>query len=250
MKADTEVGLVVIFTVLGFSFGRMVSADSVSPFFDYFFTPITTLAAAFGGSWYAFKLQDEKAQRDANDRDVKAANGAVFELARWYNKYLAFRKQFIEPEINDQYRHLKIMPAAGMSHELPRFDYDALAFLFKSGNPNLLGTLSLVEQEIASTLDVIQQRSKLHVEILQPAAERVKKRLGSAFPVSELEKELGSRHLQVLLTLTSYMIGGVDDSLSGIKEHIDLLKSETVKLYPGHVVIGMVLPSASGGATP
>jgi len=246
-KVDAKVVLVVIFAaicfaVAGFSAGRMVEAASASPFFDYLFTPLTTLAAAFGGSWYAFRLHDEKSKKEEDAIDVKAANNAIFELARWYNKLHAFKKQFIVEHLNNPLRHLYIMPAAGMSLGSPAFDYNSLSFLFKSKDPNLLGTLSLVEQEIASTIDVIQQRSRLHVEVLQPAVEEIEKRLGSAFPPVEIEKKLGARHSQVMKMLTNYMVSGVDDSLDGIRKHIDLLKAETKSLYPGYVVIGMIDP--------
>lgn len=247
MKVDVQVVLVVIFAaicfaVAGFSVGRMVEAASATPFFEYLFVPITTLAAAFGGSWYAFKLHDKQAKKEADAMDVKAANNAIFELARWYNKLHAFRNQFIVEHLNNPLRHLYIMPAAGMSFEVPTFDYNSLSFLFKSKNPNLLGTLSLVEQEIASTLDVIHQRSRLHVEVLQPTVEEIEKRLGGAFPPKELEKQLGVRHSQVMKMLTDYMVSGVDYSLDGIRKHIDFLKAETKSLYPCHVVIGMIDP--------
>ncbi len=247
MKVDAKVFLIVIFAaicfaVAGFSVGRMVEASSASPFFDYLFTPITTLAAAFGGSWYAFRLHDEKSKKEEDAIDVKAANNAIFELARWYNKLHDFKKQFIVEHLNNPLRHLYIMPVAGMSFGSPAFDYNSLSFIFKSKNPNLLGTLSLVEQEIASTLEIIQQRSRLHVDVLQPAVEEIEKRLGGTFPPVEVEKQLGVRHSTVMKMLTNYMISGVDDSLDGIRKHIDLLKAETNSLYPGHVVVGMIDP--------
>ncbi|MFZ2629759.1 MAG: hypothetical protein WAX67_12880 [Rugosibacter sp.] len=256
VKVNTKIVLLVIFaaacfSVAGFSAGRIVESASAASFLDYFFTPLTTLAAAFGGSWYAFRLHEDNTKKEAVEKDVKAANNAIFELARWYNKFHAFKNQFILEHASNPFRHLYILPAAGMSFGCPKFDYDSLSFIFKSKNPNLLGTLSLVEQEITSTLDVIQQRSKLHVEVLQPAVEEVGKKLGSAFPPSELEKELGARQSQVIKMLTDYMVSGIDDSLAGIREHIDLIKAETTTLYPSHLVVGMINPpSVTAAANP
>ena len=134
------------------------------------------------------------------------------------------------------------MPVAGMSLDHPKFDYDSLAFIFKSKDPNLLGTLSLAELEISSTIDVILQRSMMHVEILQPAVEAVEKRFEGPFPPAEVEKQLGARHSQVLKMLTDYVISGVTDSLATIRKHIDLIQAETKSIYPDHVVIGMTDP--------
>lgn len=247
MKVDAKVVLLTLFlatcwAVAGISLGRTVATISASPFLDYLFTPITTLVAAFGGSWYAFKLQDEKAQKDADDRNVKAANNAIFELARWFNKLHAFRQQFIAEHFDNPWRHFYIMPVAGMSLDHPKFDYDSLSFIFKTKNPNLLGTLSLAEMEISSTLDVIQQRSKMHVDILQPNVEEIEKKFGSPFPPEEVEKQLGPRHSQSLRMLTDYAISGVDNSLAAIRKHIDLINTETKAIYPNHVVIGMIDP--------
>lgn len=222
---------------------------SITPLFDYFFTPLITLAAAFSGAWYAFKLQNEKARKDAEARDVNAANNAIFELSRWYNKLHAFKTQFIDKERSNSMRHLYIMPAAGMALGKPKIDYESLSFIFKSSDPNILGTISLAEQEIASTIDVILQRSKMHIEVLQPAVEQVEKRLGPSFPPLELERELGDRNAQVLKMLTDYLIAGVDDSLAALRENIDKLKVETQSMYSEHAIIGMIDPPSVSSAS-
>ena len=225
----------------------MTCAEIVVKTIEILAASLATLVAAYFGAKYAFKLQDEKAKRDSDVRDVKATNGVIFELVRTYNKFIAIKKQFIDEHRDKAERHLLIMPVAGMSWQPPKFDYDSISFLFTSSNPNLLGTLSLVEQEIASTLDVIKQRSAMHVEVLQPAVERLSQRVGDQFSLAQIEAELGQRMAATLQMSTTFMIEGVDDVLSGCKEHIDLLKSETQKSYPGHIVIGMTAPPNETG---
>lgn len=39
------------------------------------------------------------------------------------------------------------------------------------------------------------------------------------------------------------MVDGVDNVLAGCKEHIEKIKAETQRLYPGHTVIGMIAPT-------
>ena len=135
-----------------------------------------------------------------------------------------------------------IMPVAGMSWEPPKFNYDAISFLFRSTDPNLLGTLSLVEQEIASTLDVIKQRSTMHVEVLQPTIEKLSQQVGEQISLQQIENALGQRLATTLQMSTTFMVDGVDNVLAGCKEHIEKIKIETQKLYPGHSVIGMIAP--------
>lgn len=203
---------------------------------------VATLAAAYFGAKYAFSLQNEKEKRTSDATDVKAANSAIFELARTYNKFLAIKKQFIDEHRGKAERHLMIMPIAGMSLDPPKFNYDAISFLFRSSDPNLLGTLSLVEQEIASALDLIKQRSAMHVDVLQPTVERLSQRVGDKVTTRQIEDELGQRLAVTLKMSTDFMIQGVDSVLAGCMEHMTKIKSETDKIYPGHVVIRMIPP--------
>ncbi|MFN7154857.1 MAG: hypothetical protein ACK4OE_14325 [Acidovorax sp.] len=203
---------------------------------------LATLAAAYFGAKYAFSLQNEKEKRTSDASDVKAANSAIFELARTYNKFLAVKNQFIDEHRNKAERHLMIMPVVGMSWEPPKFNYDTISFLFRSSDPNLLGTLSLVEQEIASTLDVIHQRSAMHVDVLQPAVEKLSQRVGSQVSMTQIENELGQRLAATLKMSTDFMIQGVDNVLAGCIEHMNKIKAETDKIYPGHVVINLLPP--------
>ena len=201
---------------------------------------LATLAAAYFGAKYAFSLQNEKERRTSDAADVKAANSAIFELARTYNKFLAIKKQFIDEHRDMAERHLMIMPVAGMSWEPPKFNYDTISFLFRSSDPNLLGTLSLVEQEIASTLDVIKQRSAMHVDVLQPVVERLSQRVGDQVTLRQIEDELGHRLAATLRMSTDFMIQGVDNVIAGCIEHMAKIKTETEKIYPGNVLIKII----------
>lgn len=206
------------------------------------FASLATLGAAYFGAKYAFKLQNDKDKRTSEATDVKSANGVIFELARTLNKFIVIKRQFIDEHRDRTDRHLTIMPVAGMSWETPKFNYDALSFLFRASDPNLLGTLSLLEQEIASILDVIQQRSMMHVELLQPTVESISRKVGEKVSRQEIEDALGPRLAKRLQMSTTVMVDGIDSVLAGCREHIEKIKNETQKLYPGHSIIGIVTP--------
>lgn len=224
----------------------MTCVEVISKAAEILFTSLTTLAAAYFGAKYAFKLQNEKDKRASDAADVKSANSAIFELVRTFNKFTAIKKQFIDEYRDKAERHIMIKPVLGMSWEPPKFNYDSISFLFKSSDPNLLGTLSLVEQEIASTLDVIKQRSTMHVEVLQPIIEELSLQVGEKISLRQIEDALGLRHTTILTMSTTFMVEGVDNVLAGCKEHIEKIKAETQRLYPGHSVIGMIAPTDMG----
>lgn len=207
------------------------------------FPALTTLFAAFAGAWYAFSLHAKKSEQDEAKINVKSANCAIFELVRWYNKLLAFKKQFLNEHIDNPCRQFYILPVAGMSQKRPMIDYDSLAFLVHSGNPNLLGTLSLAEQEVESTLDVISQRSQFHVEIFQPKVEELQKQIGSVLHPENIEEALGPKNSQVLSVLKDFVIQGVEDSIATLVEQIDELRKNVISLYPEHNVVKLVTPN-------
>jgi len=120
---------------------------------------LATLAAAFFGAKYAFDLQERRQARDTVLQQVTAANRLISALSRTRNKFVAFRAQFIEPHRGDSIRHFRIQPVSGVSGLGLRVDYDALDFFFASEDPDFLGRLSMVEQEVISTVELIEQRS-------------------------------------------------------------------------------------------
>ncbi|KAA8981345.1 YrzE family protein [Halospina sp. K52047b] len=248
---DVVTGILIgLAALLVYYFSALAIAEDVLPrTYEYAFNLGVSVIGAFSGAWFAFRLQNEKSRKDAEACNVTAANNAIFELSRWYNKLHALKTQFIDKHRTNPARHLHIMPVAGMALEKPEINYESLSFIFKSSEPNILGTIALSEQEIVSTLDVILQRSKMHVEVLQPAVERVEKRLGQSFPPSELEKELGGKDTQVLKMLTDYMVEGVDASIAALRENIDKLKAESQSMYPGHAVVGMIDPPSVSTAS-
>jgi len=244
--AGTLIGLAAL---LVYYFSALAIAEEVLPkTYDYAFNLAIYIAAAFSGAWFAFQLQNRKARKDTDAREVAAANNAIFELSRWYNKLHVFKKQFIDAHRNNPMRHFLILPAAGMSLGQPKIDYESISFIFRSSNPNILGTISLAEQEVASTIDVINQRSKFHVEELQPVVEQLEKHFGPSLPGADLEEEFGKKNTQVLKMLTDCLVEGVDASISALRENIDKLKAETESMHPGHAVIGMIDPPSVSAA--
>lgn len=210
---------------------------------------LATLAAAFFGSRYAYKLQSEAAQREEVKTQVEAGNRAIFELVRTYNQMLTIRKQFIDEHRTSEARHVFIMPMAGNVRPLS-INFDELSFLFESDDPDLIGRLAMFQQEVAGTLDVIQQRSNLHVEHVQPKVEEIEKRDGPNVPLETLERELGPRTSQTMRMLTDYMVEGVDGVIESGSTHVDELQRILKDKFPGHTVIGMSVPNKGIQSTP
>lgn len=214
---------------------------SLIPYANTVLGAAATLVAAFVGARYAFKLQLANLENRATKDKVESGNRAIFELIRTYNQFLAIRNQFIDEHRENQARHLLILPMAGNIHVL-QLNFDELAFLFDSESPDLLGKLAMLQQRVASTIDVIAQRSRLHIEVFQPAVERLESRDGRTVTFGAMEQELGPRNTKVLKMLTDYMVSGVDEVLTDVENHISETHAILKNIFSEHRVIKMLKP--------
>ena len=244
MKGDTEVVLMIVFFIAGAVFMAYVKDLSAIPYMNSLLGATATLAAAFFGAKYAFKLQLASLEHQTINEQVEAGNKAIFELVRTYNQFLAVRNQFIEEHRKNPGRHIYIMPMAAKVHVM-QLNFDSLAFLFDTEDPNLLGRLAMFQQEVVSTIDVIAERSTLHVEVIQPTVETLEKQFGEVIKLDQLENSLGKRTTKTLKMLTDFMINGVDEVITGAEEHIYGMSRLLNQKFSGHKIIGMIKPNKS-----
>lgn len=249
MKGDTEVVLMIVFFVAGAALMAFVEDISMIPHIEVMSGAAATLIAAFVGAWYAFRLQLAHLEQQKTKEQVEAGNKAVFELVRTHNKFLAVKNQFIDEFRSNPARHVFIMPMAGDIKPL-QINFDSLAFLFDSDDPNLLGRLAMFEQEVASTLGVIDQRSRLHVDVVQPAVEKWERENGPWMSIEQVEKALGARYAKTLKMLTEFMVDGVDGIVQASELHIEEMNRILKAKFTGHKVIGMIKPNQSMQPTP
>lgn len=231
--------LIIVSFVAGAALMAYSEGLPVYPYLDSILSAAATLAAAFFGASYAFKLQRETLEREAVKGQVEAGNKAIFELVRTLNQFVAVRNQFINEYRENPGRHLYILPMTGTLRVM-QLNFDDLSFLFDTESPNFLMHLSMFQLEVASTVDVISQRSKIHVEVIQPTVESLEKEFGGVIKITQIESAIGTRHVKVLKMLTDFMIEGVDGVILNAKRHINEMSQILKKKFPGHKIIGMV----------
>lgn len=243
MKGDTEVILFVAFFFTGVALGSILADASMEPYLNSVVSALATLAAAFFGAKYAFDLQEKKQLRDTALTQVKAGNSLISSLSRTRNKFVAFRAQFIKPHQDNPIRHYFIQPTSGVAGINLQIDYDALDFFFASTDPDYLGRLSMLEQEVISTIEVIMQRSDFHYHQLQPAIERIEKSTGPKVTPEQIDQELGTRDAQVLCMITDQMVESVDRVIEWTETLAQEANRTLNQLYPGHQVIKITYPN-------
>ena len=212
--------------------------ECIKPWIELIVTTLATLVAAYGGAKYAFSIQNEKNAKDQDDLNIANGNLALFTLIRFHNKFLNINSQMIGDMRDHPHRHHFIKPSAIGTANPPKFDYASLAFLINT-DPNLLGKLSSLEQDIAGTIEIIDLRSRLHFEQLQPLVEQLERQLDPDTGIipEQVEEILGRRTTSHLVTYTDYMVRGVDRAIVNTKELSINLGQALKRKYPAANII-------------
>ena len=209
----------------------MTALEALTEFLVATAPAFATLIAAFMGAKYAFRLHDEKEKRAADASKIEYANLALFYLIRAYNHFLVIRRQFIDEHTDIETRHFQIMPSIGDAWEPLHFDFHKLSFLFDSSDPNITGRMSVFSQMATSTHSVIEERSRFHMNVVQPKAEEVAGGADTA-ALGELERALGRRQTAHLRSLTEEMVKGIDDIIAECPDLINDLRKVVAGIYP------------------
>ena len=210
----------------------IVIAQESSDLIEPALTALSTLVAAFVGAWFAFGLEDRRRARETRDTRVVSTNLAIFSFIRSHNTFINIKSQIIDGFENSPARHHFIKPMISDSLHKLQVDYPSISYLLGT-DPNLLGEIAIIEQDVNGTIDVIRERSKLHFEHLQPAIERLQHSGRESITTEEVDAELGPRSAKQLVVATDYMIAGVNRAIESTKRAASTLRDAARKEHPG-----------------
>jgi len=133
---------------------------------------LATLAAAFFGARYAFRLQGRAQARRTVEERVAAGNRAIFVPICQFNTLKTFQNQIIDPIRDDPGAFLNMRASLPFSHDNLTVDFDSLSFLLETNHRQILGELFIEEERFRSAIQAINERSRIHLHICQPLLER------------------------------------------------------------------------------
>jgi hypothetical protein len=199
---------------------------------DILTTAAVTIAAAFFGAKYAFELQNKKAAENQVKRQLEDVNLALFTLIRNHNFFLNVKSQLVGEFEGSPNRHHFIKPLTSIGIDPPTFDYAALSFLLDV-DANLFFRLSVLQQDLTGTFQMIRDRSMLHADHLQPVVEAVQAASGSEYiSVQDVEDALGMRKTLELKQATDYMVNGINRGIEDTKALANQLRDAVKTIYP------------------
>ena len=235
MKGDTEVALFILFFLSGFAVAHMIDSLELVGWLEVIVTSVTTLFAAFLGAWYAFRLQNKKEAEVLIRNDLKVGNGTIFRLLNLQNRLLNYHAQVLNPVRDHDALFFRLQPSAPMARDEFTPDIDGLSFLFQK-EPNLIGEVHTAISKYAASIDAINIRSTLHIDV-QRKIEEAGFQQGDDRTWDDLRKIAGERDFHTLQQLTDQLVEIVDSSVVYLGETVDKLSYAITEIHPGRLVL-------------
>ncbi len=209
----------------------------LEPLLSTLLSALATVVAAFLGAWYAFKLMDKDHQRKKRATAVASGNRAIFTLMRQWNELNLIQRQLIDPIRSHPAKFVTLLPALSLDYEHLKFDVDSLSFLLDTEYRQCLMDLLIAEEKFQTAVRVLNERSRLHFQTVQPLLEKAGIIEGGDYTKQQIEVALGDRVKVELSRLTDDVIEHVDHAIISLKETSDKLHTVLKELYPKETII-------------
>ncbi len=209
----------------------------LEPLLSTLLSALATVVAAFLGAWYAFNLMDKDHQRKKRATAVASANRAIFTLMRQWNELNLIQRQLIDPIRSHPAKFVTLLPTLPLDYEHLKFDIDSLSFLLDTEYRQCLMDLLIAEEKFQTAVRVLNERSRLHFQTVQPLLERAGIIEGGDYTKQQIEVALGERRKVELSRLTDDVIEHVDHAIISLKETSDYLHTVLKRLYPKETII-------------
>lgn len=198
---------------------------------------LATLFSAFAGAWGAFLLENERKKRESIDKNIGAANRAIYTVFNLWNVLEQYRKETLEPYRGKPDAWLNVAANPSIPTGIHTFQADELQFLLLKSKPEIYAALLLEEQRFAVAIDLIRARSSLVLEQVFAKMAAAKVPVGKNMLESDVEQILGIDTTHKLRNMTEAIYRNVDEDLASLKEQYDALRSAMKELYPKRKVI-------------
>lgn len=172
-------------------------AASVSPLevaarSDTWEKALLTLLGTFIGAMLAFLTQIVLRRREERKAEQLAAHRILFCLFQQLNTLVLFQREWIAPRKNSPVQFIEIPAASEYDLSTNLFDFDSFGFLLKSSEGRtIMYDLYLAQECYVTTLAGINERSRMHRELLQPKMAESGLGIGNPISLQDLAKALG-----------------------------------------------------------
>ena len=168
---------------------------------------LLTLAGTFAGATLAFLSQLALRRKEERKAELLAAHRILFCLLQQTNLIVLFQQDHVMPHARSLVKFIEVPATSEFDLSKNLFDFTSFGFLLKSREGRkIMYDLYLAQESYVETLRMINERSRLHRELLQPKMAELG--LGGDTPVSlvELPSQLGPLVHGTLVNSTDQML--------------------------------------------
>ncbi len=235
----SKIVIIGISFAIGVGVGWIAQGGHWSIFLTSYVPALATLLAAYYGAKFAFQFQKDKEKTDIQRRNIVSGNIAIFDMSRMVSNLRNIQQQFIDPVRNVPLRCIQMQPLLHSFNEI-KLNIDTLHFLLETDDRNLLGELGVENSRYQTSMAVINDRSRLHHDEVQPALERAKFAEGGYYSAEDLESALGVRLYKIIQQSTEVAIEHIDNTVISLQDSADKLRDSLKKQYPNETIIGFI----------
>lgn len=198
---------------------------------------LATLVASFAGAWAAFLIESQRRKGEAIDRNLGAANRAIYTLFNLWNILEQYRKEVLEVyrAKPDAWLNLAANPTIPVGEHT--FQATELQFLLQSPHAGIYAALLLEEQRFAIAIDLIKEWSDLVLNQVFTKMAAAGVPVGKSLVEQDVENILGIDLTHKLKQITAAIYTNVDQDLGSLMEQHYALRVAVKSLYPKRKVL-------------
>jgi len=184
-----------------------VITPAVASTTDVWEKALLTLLGTFIGAMLAFLTQIFLRKKEERKAEQLAAHRILFCLFQQMNTIVLFQRERIMPAQNSPAQFVEIPATLEFETSTNLFDFASFGFLLKSSKGRqIMYDLHLAQECYITTLKAINERSRMHKDLLQPKLSEIGFEKGNSVSLPDLKKALGPRVHETMVNSTAQMI--------------------------------------------
>jgi hypothetical protein len=168
---------------------------------------LLTLVGTLVGATLAFISQLALRRKEEKKGELLAAHRILFCLLQQTNTIVLFQNDYVTPHAQSPVKFIEVPATSQFDLSKNLFDFSSFGFLLKSQEGRqIMYDLYLAQESYVETLRAINERSRLHRELLQPKMAELGLGNGKPVDLAELPSQLGPLVHGTLLNSTDQML--------------------------------------------
>jgi hypothetical protein len=193
---------------------------------------LLTLLGTFVGASLAFLSQVALQRRQERKAELLAAHRILFCLLQQTNTIVLFQKDHIAPKLESPVKFIEVPASSEFDLSKNLFDFSTFGFLLKSRDGRqIMYDLYLAQESYVETLRMINDRSRMHRELLQPKLAEAGLGNGKAVVLNDLPTLLGSLVYGTMVNSTDQILSLLQSSFKKLAAVKTQFRAFAVKYF-------------------